>query len=211
MDMPEKAHQTAAREYDRLAPIYEERWSSYIEASIAATERRLALEPAGQLLDVGCGTGRLLARLRQSHPEWELTGTDLSTGMLDVAHRRLDDEVSLARAPAEQLPFANATFDVLVSTSAFHYIPDPARALAEMRRVLRPGARLLITDWCRDYLSMRALDRWLRWRDPAHFRTWTARELKAMLNTAGFETIAIERYRISPFWGLMSATARAPR
>ena len=52
---------------------------------------------------------------------------------------------------AEQLPFAAGQFDAVVSCNMFHYIRRPAEALREMRRVLRPGGRLIVTDWCDDF------------------------------------------------------------
>jgi len=203
-------HQAAIEEYDRLSSDYDQRWASYLKASLDATSQRLVVNPDEALLDVGCGTGLLLARLHDRMPGLALTGVDPSHGMLARARERLGEAVSLMQSPAQHLPFPDGAFDVVVSSSAFHYFRQPQQAVHEMARVLRPGGRLLITDWCRDYLTMRLLDRWLRWRDPAHFRTWNGREFRAFLRQAGFESIETDRYRLSAFWGLMSVQGRKP-
>ncbi|MDQ2068620.1 class I SAM-dependent methyltransferase [Natronospira bacteriovora] len=197
-------HLPSTREYDRLAPVYDQRWGHYLVSSLDATVGRLAVFSGEALLDVGCGTGLLLDRLKVAVPGVSLTGIDPSPGMLARARERLGDAVTLAQAPAEQLPFPDGAFDVVVSSSAFHYFRQPQAAVNEMARVLRPGGRLLLTDWCRDFLTMRLFDRWLHWRDPAHFRTWNQQEMRGFLGTAGFQSIQTERYRLSAFWGMMS-------
>src|SRR5690606_21591992 len=142
-------------EYGRMASEYDQRWSFYIEASTRETLARLTLTPRARLLDVGCGTGALLARLAPVRPEAHLTGIDPVPGMLEVARRRLPSRVALCQGWAEALPFADRSFDVVVSSSAFHYMRGAALALAGMARVLRPGGEMVITDWCADFLSCR--------------------------------------------------------
>ena len=201
----------AARQYSQLAACYDQRWSFYNEASLRETRKRLRLGDGEGLLDVGCGTGLLLAALKESNPGVTLSGTDPSSGMLAVARERLGDAVTLTQGPAENLPFPDAGFDVVVSTSAFHYFRQPLDAVKEMHRVLRPGGRLVVSDWCVDYLTVRLLDAWLRFTDAAHFRTWGRRQLQHFLDEAGFEHVRVDRYRISAFWGLMTAVANKPR
>jgi ubiquinone/menaquinone biosynthesis C-methylase UbiE len=96
-----------------------------------------------RVLDVGCGTGQLVARLRRELRGVELVGCDFSGGMLRQAQRR-DGDVSWVRGDACRLPFRGGAFDAVVSTEAFHWFPDHGRALAEFRRVLRPRGRLLL-------------------------------------------------------------------
>lgn len=202
------ANDSAAKQYSRLAACYDDRWSFYNQASLRETRRRLALKPGEHLLDVGCGTGLLLATLAESIPGARLSGVEPSSGMLAVARERLGGSAKLAQGPAEALPFPDGHFDVVVSTSAFHYFRQPRTAVREMSRVLRPGGRLVISDWCLDYLTVRLLDGWLRLTDPAHFRSYGSRQLAAFLEAAGMEGVRVERYRISLFWGLMTASGR---
>lgn len=103
------------------------------------------------ILDVGCGTGRLLERLAQAGAR-ELAGTDLAPRMLDVARDRLRESgvrVELRAADTEtSLPWQSDTFDVVTMTGVFHHFTDPGAALGEVRRILRGDGRLLIVDPC---------------------------------------------------------------
>ncbi len=128
--------------------------------------------------------------------------------MLSVARAKVGDSAELCRGRAESLPFAGGTFDVVVSTNVLHYVRRADEALREMRRVLRPGGRLVVTDWCDDFLMCRVLDPVLRLFDRAHFRTYGRAECRRLLEAAGFDPVEVERYRIDWFWGLMTATAR---
>lgn len=96
-----------------------------------------------RLLDLGCGTGQLAGRLARAFPRAHITGCDFSAGMLERAAARCPT-VRLVQGDAGRLPFADAAFDAVVSTEAFHWFPDPAAALAECFRVLRPGGHLLL-------------------------------------------------------------------
>lgn len=96
-----------------------------------------------RILDLGCGTGQLAARLGTVFPETRLVGCDFSAGMLARAAARCP-AARLVQGDAGRLPFADGSFDAIVSTEAFHWFPDQAAALAECFRVLRPGGRLLL-------------------------------------------------------------------
>jgi ubiquinone/menaquinone biosynthesis C-methylase UbiE len=111
---------------------------------------RLADVRAGQsVLDLGCGTGTLLAALLAACPEAVYAGVDPDPRVLAAARRRLAGrDVELVEGYAEDLPFASQRFDVVVSTLAFHHIPEAAKrtAVREVRRVLRPSGRFLLVD-----------------------------------------------------------------
>ena len=197
-------------EYDRLAPRYEQRWGRYVQASTEATLQRVQLGSQQSLLDVGCGTGLLLARLLAQVPDARLAGVDLSPGMVAQARARLPSTVPILVGDAEALPFPANSFDVVVSVSSFHFWPRPSRGLVELRRVLRPSGCLVITDWCDDYLSCRICDRVLRVIDPAHGRIYGSSACAALLNEADYDVLRLDRYRVGWLWGLMTAVARVP-
>lgn len=158
-------------------------------------------------LDVGCGSGTLLEEISTRQPRARLAGVDLSPAMLALARRRLGSRAILVVADAGRLPFRSQGFDLAVSASALHYWRDPIATLREIRRVLRPGGRIAITDWCADRWIDRLRDRFLRLVEPAHFRVHRAAELAGLLAQAGFRDVRVEPYRLDWFWGLMTGTA----
>lgn len=107
--------------------------------------------PGEQALDVGCGTGYLAGLLaRAVAPGGTVTGIDPAPAMVDYArHHVRHDGCTFAQGVAEELPCADGTADLVVSSLAFHHIPEDRReqALAEVFRVLRPGGRLLLADF----------------------------------------------------------------
>lgn len=205
--------ETTRRTYDRLAAVYDAWWTGYVRRSLTLLLDRLDGPPGCQLLDVGCGTGELERRLLRKHPDWHLTGIDLSGEMLEVARRKLrnQQQVTLEQADAASLPFADDAFDRVVSASVMHYFSDPKAALHEMRRVVRPGGKILVLDWCRDFFSMKLLDALLRWIDPAHHRCYTTREMRRLFEQAGLSVVRITTHRISWLWGLMLVEVESPQ
>ena len=178
------SYQPLEQEYARLARGYDRRWFHYIEATVRETIARLPKSHPDRVLDVGCGTGTLLKALRRTLPNSALTGVDMSEEMLSVARTKLNHDGELQRGFAEALPFADGSFDLVVSTSVFHFIRDPGQTLGEFARVLRPGGRVLITDWCHDFLTCRVCDLFLRIFNRSHYKIYGVRECETLLTDA---------------------------
>jgi ubiquinone/menaquinone biosynthesis C-methylase UbiE len=127
--------------YDQIAPHYDVRYGVNSLPGIAGLLRQTASDvgrPAGrgQGLEVGCGTGHWLGVLAP-HTR-QIFGLDLSAGMLRQARRQAPAS-PLAQGQAGQLPFASASFDLLICVNALHHFPNPRAFIAESRRLLRPG------------------------------------------------------------------------
>ena len=198
-------------EYARAARDYDEKWAFYVEATTRETLRRVPMIPTARVLDVGCGTGELLRRLRAKYPDAVLAGLDPVEEMLAVARDKLSGKEDFRIGYADALPWSAGLFDVVVSCNMFHYISHPVVALREMARVLRPGGVLVLTDWCDDYLACRLCNLYLRLTNRAFYKTYREAECLDLVRAAGFLDVKLERYKIHWLWGLMTAVVTVPR
>jgi ubiquinone/menaquinone biosynthesis C-methylase UbiE len=125
-----------------------------VVAQRRAVREALGVKPGERVLDIGSGPGFLSAELAAgAAPNGMVIGTDVSESMLAIAAARLDSvsdvELRFEHADACSLPFADASFDAVVSTQVYEYLEDITGAISELARVLRPGGRALVldTDW----------------------------------------------------------------
>ena len=134
-------------DYDGFAKAYAaENESNLFNAYYERPEMlRLAGDVSGRrILDAGCGSGPLTQALRARGAV--LTGFDASAAMVDLARERLGEDADLHVADlGAPLPFADAEFDDVVASLVLHYLEDWAGPLAELRRVLKPGGRLILS------------------------------------------------------------------
>jgi ubiquinone/menaquinone biosynthesis C-methylase UbiE len=97
------------------------------------------------ILDIGCGTGRLLRRMHVRWPSASLVGVDVAEGMVARA-REQTDYATIYQAPAEHLPLENDSVDLATSTTSFHHWSDQAQGVREAVRVLREGGLFILAD-----------------------------------------------------------------
>jgi ubiquinone/menaquinone biosynthesis C-methylase UbiE len=175
--------------YDRMLAASE-------EAGLADRRAEVIAGARGRVLEIGAGTGHNLRHYPHEGID-ELVLTEPESPMA----RRLEDRVSgsardiqVLRAGAEELPFADASFDTVVGTLVLCTVEDPRRALAEVRRVLAPGGRLLFLEHVRNPDPARA-----RWQDRAT-PVWRYighgchpnRDTPSLIAEAGFEVTELQ-------------------
>jgi ubiquinone/menaquinone biosynthesis C-methylase UbiE len=139
-----------ARAFKRVAtlpPMRLMRWH--------VVRRATAMQRSGQVADLGCGPGHLVVELARVSRELQVVGIDLSEEMLAQAehHARragLEERITFRTGDALQIPFSEASLDLVVSTLSLHHWSDPVRVLNEIARVLRPGGSFLVFDLRRD-------------------------------------------------------------
>jgi len=190
---------SVARTYDRWAATYERRWRHYTDVTLGVLLAHLAADRYGAILDVGCGTGTLLARLHDQEPQAHVHGIDVSAGMLDRARVTLRGvNGDLWHGTADRLPLADRSVDLVTMASVLHYLRRPSAACVEARRVLRPGGVLAIVDYRPHVGAGSVTDGLIRLYDRGHVRSRDVREAHAILSAAGLvvthaHTFAIDR------------------
>jgi ubiquinone/menaquinone biosynthesis C-methylase UbiE len=124
-----------------------------------------------------------------------VVGVDLSGAMIDEAIELAAGlgNVRFQRADAEALPFADDSFTAVLCSNSFHHYPEPARAVAEMARVLAPGGRIAIGDACADLWTARVADGFLRRFEPGHVRLYRSEELGRFLLDAWLTHVQLRR------------------
>ncbi len=133
-----RAFSRRAAEYDAHAVVQRRAADRLLEIALPGTP------VPRSILDVGAGTGALLARLAQVFPRATLAGVDLAAGMA-LAARRRSVRAHLGVGDAEALPFGAAAFDLVLSTSTLQWLPRLERAFAEASRVLVPGGTVAVS------------------------------------------------------------------
>ncbi len=175
--------------YDLFAQRYDgvKNFNSIYEHALLAQPilEHIAPQRAPLVLDVAAGTGRLpLALLRHKHFQGRVIAVDLSRQMLRRASEKLrgyENQSTLIWCPAERLPFADHTFDVVCCLEALEFMTHPKASLREMVRVLRPGGLLFISNRINTKLM------------PG--KTWDRDELAALLVEYGIEDADLEPWQ----------------
>jgi ubiquinone/menaquinone biosynthesis C-methylase UbiE len=146
-DELQKQNQKVRRSWAKQAPKYDKSMSFFERRVFGAGHRTWACSKAsGDTLEVALGTA---LNVPLYAPDVRLTGIDLSPEMLAIARKKVTEsgrDVDIREGDAHELPFPDASFDTVLCTYSLCNIPDPARAIGEMKRVLRPGGRLILVD-----------------------------------------------------------------
>jgi len=150
-----------AERYDRIAAGYAQWWAPVLARDATALLEEIdadVVAGARDVVDIGTGTGTLAIAAVRRWPDVTITAVDLSPGMVAAASREADAALGsddrkrfrTAVAPADELPFPDASFDLAISSFVFQLVPNRFRALREAHRVLRPGGRLAYVTWLAD-------------------------------------------------------------
>jgi len=208
---------------DQLRAIYELRgrveYAEPVDMPDPSLDRKFAVLsrtvsealPCEAYLDAGCGDGRYLSALPSLGPlPARVVGADIAESILDTARRacaRSGVPAKLVRANLEDLPFPDASFDLILCTQVLEHVLDPARGFRELARVAMPGGKLVLSTDNRRALITRTLNgpRWLLSRSLGRQRarvrlkfphfSFTRREIEDVADRSGFEVEEIRTFR----------------
>lgn len=182
---------------DSAKKIFGERSERYAGLDILSQERYYrplfdlaAVKPGERVLDLAAGTGLLAIML--SRIAASVVAQDVTPEMLAIAEANFReagrDNITVVEADATELPFGDGSFDLVTCRLAFHHFPEPDRTLAELRRVLAPGGRLVLEDVFgpEDEEVAQVRERFELLLDPSHIRSYSPTELRKLFEAAGF-------------------------
>ncbi len=196
--------EASRRYFNQWATRYDRSWTQiWFRENHRLIVQAMDPPPDACILDLGCGTGQLAARLAQQVPHGTVLGVDPAEEMIRVARRRHRRRKNLRFevGSSDAIPADAGAFDVVSSTISFHHWARPVESLRDIARVLKPSGRVLILDLCRDNLCMAALDQLQRWLQPSHAGIASTTEMRRYYSRAGFRRIQITK----PRWLLMFA------
>jgi len=179
-------------QFNKQAALYATSPVHRFGPSLPVLVEMAAPKPVDLVLDVATGTGNTALALAPQ--VLRVVGLDVATAMLDQARARAQAEkienAEFLSGSAEELPFPNAEFSLVVSRHAPHHFHRLEKFLSEVRRVLKPGGRFVVADQISPSAQVEDwVDRWERTRDPSHFQQRTIPEWKGMAAAAGFSWI----------------------
>lgn len=138
----------------------------FTQVNTAFAQEAIALGPKQQalVLDAGTGPGRIPVLMSQMRPQWQIIGIDLAENMLQIASKHvqkanLQQQICLELVDAKHLPYEDGVFDLVISNSLVHHLPDPLPFFQELKRVSKPHSGIFIRDLFRpvDEVTMNAL------------------------------------------------------
>jgi ubiquinone/menaquinone biosynthesis C-methylase UbiE len=190
--MTTKHHEKDIERFDQWASTYENSWlqRAFFDRAHQATLALAAgiIHQPANVLDVGCGTGKLLRRANTYWPEAQLIGVDPANGMIERA-KRLTPNATFSTGMAEALPLQDVSVDLALSTISFHHWQDQAAGIREIARVLRPGGYFILVDVSSPDWLVRVLHL-KRFHSPAQLRTLF---IQAGLHVQTQQTLASRR------------------
>src|SRR5918993_61045 len=193
------------RVYEKLASVYDLIFGPTLHPGRLVARDRMEIRPGSHILEVGVGTG-INASLypRNCH----ITGIDLSASMLDKARERVAREglrhVRLMEMDAAKTTFADDTFDIVYAPYLISVVPDPVQVAREMRRVCKPGGKIVILN------HFRSANRLMSWAErmlspfTVHIGFKCDLDLPGFLAQAELQPVSIEKVNIPRIWSLVT-------
>ncbi len=160
----------------------------FVEPMYEVIVNEIQKSPGGRILDVGCGNGNLFTLLPDG--KYELFGVDFSENMIAEAKRKCGKKATFSLADAENLPFDDDTFDIIVCNASFHHYLHPDTVLKEMHRVLKDGGKVLIGDPYMPTVVRAVANVFIRFSNSGDYHIYGLDEMKKLFVENGFNPVS---------------------
>ena len=194
--------------YDHISPSYDRREAILDFFLFRRHRKQICAQASGNVLEIGIGTGKNLHLYKEN---CQITGIDISTGMLDIAERRakrLHKPIRLMHMDAHELNFPDQHFNSVVSTLSLCTVVDPIAVLGEIARVTKPGGRILLLEHGRSgkRILSKMLDRWTP-HQVRRFGCHPNRNILALVQAANLQIVHSQRYIFGMIYNIECAVS----
>ena len=194
-----------ARVYEKLASTYDLTFGPTLHPGRLEAIERMGIKSGDRILEVGVGTG---INTSLYPPKCHVTGIDLSSSMLEKAHERVAREglrnVRLIEMDASRLTFADDSFDIVYAPYVISVVPDPVQVVREMRRVCRPGGRIIVLNHFRSANPILSYIERVISPLTVHIGFKSDLDLPGFLAQAEMQPFSIEKVNVPRIWSLVT-------
>lgn len=186
---PQEYKKRSKNYFEKISSDYSGKLGKYTEPMHNALIKELDGKNFKTLLDMGCGNGTFLSMVLNKFNA-EVSGIDISPGMIEKSKELLDDRADLKVGDSEDLPWNDGSFDIVTCIASFHHYPSPELVLKEIKRVLRPEGILMITDpFTPNNLLRFFLNLLIKFSESGDVRIYSRKEIQELLEKCGFTLI----------------------
>lgn len=194
-DKMQRYKEISKKAFDEKSAYYDETWDGrYCSSMYEGVMQKIREQPFDSILDVGCGTGTLLSIVTHEFNEIKACGIDISARMIERAAELMGESAELVVGDADNLPWDDNSFDLVVCNASFHHYPDPLKVLTEMKRILKSDGRVIIADPWWSSAKRFAINLFLK--SPFNYlgdvRIYSQKEMYNLLAVSGFTNIEWE-------------------